>query len=85
MTGEAYTAAAAVRGVRGARLPRGRALRAEEWRRLFVEVAHERSPVRERDAALVALAYAGGFRRAREARRQCPRAAAERVHVPFVR
>jgi hypothetical protein len=31
----------------------------EEWRRLFREIAHEPSPMRERDTALVALAYAG--------------------------
>ena len=44
---------------RGANPHRGR-----ERRRLFREIAHEPSPMRERDTALVALAYAGGFRRA---------------------
>ena len=59
-----YQAARDVQGTRGSRLPRGRAVGAEEWRRLFREIAHEPSPMRERDTALVALAYAGGFRRA---------------------
>jgi site-specific recombinase XerC len=64
MDAAAYQAARDVRGVRGARLPRGRAIEPEEWRRLFREIGHEPSPIRERDTALVALAYAGGFRRA---------------------
>jgi site-specific recombinase XerD len=64
MDAATYQAARAVRGARGSRLPRGRAVGTEEWRRLFREIGHARSPIRERDAALVALAYAGGFRRA---------------------
>jgi site-specific recombinase XerD len=47
--------------------PRGRGIAiglVSEWRRLFREIGHERPPMRERDTALVALAYAGGFRRA---------------------
>jgi integrase/recombinase XerD len=64
MDAAAYQAARDVRGARGSRLPRGRAVGPEEWRRLFREIGHEPSPIRERDAALVALAYAGGFRRA---------------------
>jgi integrase/recombinase XerD len=50
-----YQAARAVRGARGSRLPRGRAVGPEEWRRLFREIGHARSPIRERDTALVAL------------------------------
>jgi integrase/recombinase XerD len=64
MEAASYQAARAVRGARGSRLPRGRAVGQEEWRRLFREIGHARSPIRERDTALVALAYAGGFRRA---------------------
>ena len=64
MNAASYHAARDVRGARGSRLPRGRAIGPEEWRRLFREIGHARSPMRERDAALVALAYAGGFRRA---------------------
>ena len=64
MDAAAYQAARDVRGARGSRLPRGRAVGAEEWRRLFREIAHEPSPMRERDTTLVALAYTGGFRRA---------------------
>jgi integrase/recombinase XerD len=62
MDAAAYHAARDVRGARGSRFLRGRAVGAEE-RRLFREIAHEPSPMRERDTALVALAYAGGFRR----------------------
>jgi site-specific recombinase XerD len=64
MDAAAYQAARDVKGARGSRLPRGRAVGTEEWRKLFREIAHEASPMRERDTALVALAYAGGFRRA---------------------
>jgi site-specific recombinase XerD len=64
MDAASYHAARDVRGARGSRLPRGRAVGPEEWRRLFREIGHERPPMRERDTALVALAYAGGFRRA---------------------
>src|SRR5262245_1625041 len=64
MDAAAYQGARDVRGARGSRLPRGRAIGPEEWRRLFREIGHERPPMRERDMALVALAYAGGFRRA---------------------
>ena len=64
MDAASYHAARDVRGARGSRLPRGRAVGTEEWRKLFREIGHEPTPIRERDTALVALAYAGGFRRA---------------------
>src|SRR5262245_13723879 len=64
MDAEAYQAARDVKGARGSRLPRGRAVGPEEWRKLFREIGYEPTPIRERDTALVALAYAGGFRRA---------------------
>src|SRR5262245_28860489 len=58
MDAAAYQAARDVRSARGSRLPRGRAVGSEEWRRLFREIGYERPPMRERDTALVALAYA---------------------------
>jgi site-specific recombinase XerD len=64
MDAAAYQAARDVKGARGSRLPRGRAVGTEEWRKLFREIGYEPTPIRERDTALVALAYAGGFRRA---------------------
>ena len=64
MDAATYLACKDVRGVKGSRLPRGRAIEPEEWRRLFKEIDQEETPTRERDAALIALCYAGGFRRA---------------------
>src|SRR4029450_5941439 len=61
MDAATYQAARAGRVARGSRLPRGLAVGPEEWRRVFREIGHARSPIRERDTALVALAYAGGF------------------------
>src|SRR2546422_3848617 len=58
MDAATYQAARDVRGVKGSRLPRGRVVEPEEWRKLFREIGQEESPVRERDAALVALDFA---------------------------
>lgn len=63
MTGDDYTRAIDLPSVRGSRLPRGRALSAGEIRTLFS--ACDVTTVRgRRDAALVALLYSGGIRRA---------------------
>src|SRR5262249_62429715 len=65
MDAASYHAARDVRGARGSWLPRGRAVAPEEWRRLFRRaIGRERPAMRERDTPLVALAYAGGVRRA---------------------
>jgi integrase/recombinase XerD len=60
---EAYHLAADVKGVKGSRLPRGRALSTGELRALFAACADAREPVGVRDAAIFATLYAGGLRR----------------------
>ena len=61
--GEEYHRAAAVRGVKGSRLPSGRALDAGELRALF-EACMDDSPAGARDAAAFALMFGCGLRRA---------------------
>jgi len=61
--GDAYHKAVAVPVVRGATVPKGRAITAGEMRALFTAIAEQREPIRSRDAALVALVYAAGLRR----------------------
>lgn len=64
LTAEDYRRAADLTPVRGATLPRGRALGADELRRLFAACAADPKPARGgRDAALLAMLYAGGLRR----------------------
>lgn len=53
----------AVRNLRGSRLPRGRALPAEEIRQLFVVCETDRSSLGPRDAAMLAVLLGCGLRR----------------------
>lgn len=63
MDAEIYQRAADVPGLRGERLPRGRALTRRELQRLFQACARDATPAGRRDAALLAVLYAGGLRR----------------------
>lgn len=65
VTADDYHRAADLPPVRGTTLPRGRALTAGELRALFQAVAEDgRTATRARDAALLAVLYGGGLRRA---------------------
>lgn len=62
---EDYRRAIDLEPIRGSRLPRGRALEAGELDRLFQACAADRPPTSAtRDAALLAVLYGGGLRRA---------------------
>ena len=63
MDGEEYQRAAAVRNVKGSRLPAGRALDGGELRALF-EACADGTPAGARDAAAFALMFGCGLRRA---------------------
>ena len=63
MDGEEYQRAAAVRNVKGSRLPAGRALEGGEIRALFAACA-DGTPAGARDAAAFALMFGMGMRRA---------------------
>ena len=63
MDGEDYQRAAAVRNVKGSRLPAGRALEGGEIRALFAACA-DGAPAGARDAAAFALMFGMGMRRA---------------------
>lgn len=60
---ETYHRAADVPGVRGSTLPRGRALSQGEFRALFGVCEATPGPAGARDAAILAMLYAGGLRR----------------------
>src|SRR5947208_2890511 len=65
MNAEDFHRAADLPAVRGSTLPRGRAITSGELRAMFQAIAADRrAAVRARDAALLALLYAGGLRRA---------------------
>ena len=61
---EDYQRAISVKSVRGERLPAGRSLAAGEVRALFVACAADERPAGVRDAAIVAILYGAGLRRA---------------------
>ncbi|MGU3430983.1 tyrosine-type recombinase/integrase [Enterobacter hormaechei] len=60
---ESFQHIRAVRNLRGSRLPRGRALPAEEIRKLFAVCDADRSSLGPRDAAMLALILGCGLRR----------------------
>ena len=64
MPAEDYHRAIDVHAIRGQTLPRGRALAAGELRTLLAVTAADETPAGLRDTALLAVAYAGGLRRA---------------------
>lgn len=64
MSAEDYHRAADLPSIRGTTLPRGRALRTGEIRALFEACARDRSSAGARDAAMLALGYGAGLRRA---------------------
>jgi integrase len=63
MDAQAFRHAVDVPGVRGERLPRGRALSRRELQKVFSACARDESPIARRDAALLAVLYGGGLRR----------------------
>ncbi len=63
MNAEEYHRAANIKAIRGESLPRGRALAGGELAALINVCYQDDSPIGFRDAALIAVLYAGGLRR----------------------
>jgi integrase len=64
---DSYHRAVSVRAVRGQTVPRGRSIPRGELRALFAACLRDRSPIGARDAALLAVLYGSGLRRAEAA------------------
>lgn len=64
MTGDDLRRIEGVKGLKGTRLPRGRALKYGEIEALFHACEKDEGPAGPRDAAVLALMYVGGLRRA---------------------
>ena len=64
---DSYQRAVSVRAVRGETVPRGRSITKGELRALFGVCLRDRTPMGARDAALLAVLYGSGLRRAEAA------------------
>lgn len=64
---DSYQRAVSVRAVRGQTVPRGRSISKGELRALFASCVRDHSPIGARDAALLAVLYGSGLRRAEAA------------------